>query len=253
MTDLLIDADIFLFRAAQGAEVEIDWGDGIWTLHSEPERALMKFREAVAQVRSQLGEEGETVLCFSDPARRCFRHDLSDTYKANRKDTRKPLAYHPMREQLMTEVKSIIKPGLEADDVMGIVSTRAPGRYVIVSADKDLKTIPGTLYRGGELSKINEAEADFWHLYQTLIGDVTDGYPGCPGIGPKTAPAILGVKEGDLFPTVADMWPRVVKAFEKAKQTPDNAILQARLARILRASDWDFKKSEVKLWQPPSA
>jgi DNA polymerase-1 len=39
-------------------------------------------------------------------------------------------------------------------------------------------------------------------------------------------------------------------AFKKAKLTEADALLQARLARILRNTEWDFDKSEVKLWPP---
>lgn len=247
MTGILIDADIYLFRAAQAAEVETHWGDDHWTLHSDAKDILKIFNSDIEKFASELKAD-EIVLCFSDPSRRSFRHDLWEGYKANRKGTRKPLAYHASREKLMTTYKTVIKPGLEADDVMGIVSTRAPGRYIIVSADKDMKTIPGRLYRGGELVSVSEAEANHWHMMQTLTGDVTDGYPGCPGVGPKKAEELLKQCSG----TPLSMWVKVVSAFRAAKLTPDDALLQARLARILRATEWDFDKSEVKLWQPPS-
>jgi len=45
-------------------------------------------------------------------------------------------------------------------------------------------------------------------------------------------------------------WPSVVEAYKKAKLTEEDALMNARCARILRASDWDFKKEEVKLWTP---
>ena len=76
---------------------------------------------------------------------------------------------------------------------------------------------------------------------QTLTGDVTDGYAGCPKIGPKTAEKILG-----SHPT----WNAVVQAYQKENLTADYALTQARLARILRASDWDEEKQQVKLWEP---
>lgn len=237
--DLLIDADMYLFQAASACEVETDWGNDHWTLHSDAGEVRRAFNTQVEQFMDELKGD-RAVLCFSDPSRRSFRHDLTETYKQGRKGTRKPLAYAAVRDQLTESYKTIIKPRLEADDVMGIVATRAPGKFIIVSGDKDMMSIPGRLYRGGELMEISEAEADQHHLTQTLTGDVTDGYPGCPGIGPVKAAVV--VKTG---------WRGVVEAFKKAKLTEADALLQARLARILRCTEWDFDKSEVKLWTPP--
>jgi DNA polymerase-1 len=239
--DLLVDADMYLFQAAQAAEVETDWGNDHWTLHSDAGAVRRMFAETVDVFREALGG-GKPILCFSDPTRRSFRHDLTETYKQARKKTRKPLAYAAVRDQLAETYKTIIKPRLEADDVMGIVATRAPGKFIIVSGDKDMHSIPGLLYRQGKLTEVSEWEANRFHMLQTLTGDVTDGYPGCPGIGPVKAEAILCANE--------PMWPCVVKAFKKAKLTEEDALLQARLARILRCTDWDFEKSEVKLWTP---
>ena len=107
---------------------------------------------------------------------------------------------------------------LEADDVMGILATTdiIEGEKVIVSEDKDMKTIPCLLWRGGEMHTITEQEADYNHLLQTLVGDATDGYPGCPGIGATRAPRIL-----DENPT----WATVVDTYKKAKLTEKDALL----------------------------
>jgi DNA polymerase-1 len=249
---------MYLFQAAQACEVETDWGDDKWTLHSDAADVRRVFDEKIAEFMDQLKGE-RPILCFSDPTRRTFRHDLTPTYKAGRKGTRKPLAYAAVRDFYVASklIKTIIKPRLEADDVMGIVSTRAPGKFIIVSGDKDMQSIPGLLYYQGELRETTQEQADKYHMMQTLTGDVTDGYPGCPGIGPVKAEQILNVRE--TVPAGADpapyqvrrMWRAVVEAFVKAKLKPEQALLQARLARILRCSEWDFERSEVKLWQPP--
>jgi DNA polymerase-1 len=244
--DLLIDADMYLYQVAQACEVETDWGEDRWTLHSDAGDVRQAFKRKIVQFMDELGQ-GKPILCFSDPSRRSFRHDLTSTYKQARKSTRKPLAYAAVRDQMAQEFKTIIKPRLEADDVMGIVATRAPGKYIIVSGDKDMQSIPGRLYRDSTLVEISEAEADRFHMLQTLTGDVTDGYSGCPGIGPVKADAIVKTSSG----RAADLWHRIVGIFKTAGLTEADALLQARLARILRASDWDFNKSEVKLWVPP--
>jgi DNA polymerase-1 len=117
------------------------------------------------------------------------------------------------------------------------------GKAIIVSDDKDLKTIPGKLYRptADERLDITEAEADKHFYMQTLTGDSTDGYPGCPTIGQKRAEGLLGQRPA---------WSVVEQAFIKQGLTKADALLQARMARILRWSDWDTKKNEVKLWEP---
>ena len=91
------------------------------------------------------------------------------------------------------------------------------------------------------MTEITEEYADYFHLYQTLVGDTTDGYPGLKGIGDKRATALLE-KEAS--------WETVVKAYEKAGETEEDALVQARLARILRASDYNFETREPILWSP---
>ena len=240
MVGLLIDADLFLYQAAAAVEEETDWGDDFWTLHSDVSKAREVFAAWMDEFVDILNPN-EVVLCFSDPTRKTFRHDLFPGYKSGR--GRKPVAYSALRDELLEKAKCVWKPRLEADDCMGIISTRAPGRYIIVSEDKDMKSVPGLHYNPGHhpssVFEVSTADADWFHLMQTLTGDATDGYKGCPGIGAVKATKI-----------VADGWPGVVAAFKKAKLTEDDALLQARLARILRASDWDFNKSEVKLWTP---
>ena len=50
---------------------------------------------------------------------------------------------------------------------------------------------------------------------------------------------------------MAALWAVVLAAYEKAGLTEADALAQARVARILRASDYDFKQKKVKLWNPP--
>ncbi len=81
-------------------------------------------------------------------------------------------------------------------------------------------------------------------MNQALVRDTTDGYKGCPVVGNVAAKKILE-QEGD-------MWTNVVAAFTKAKLGPEEALVQARVARICRASDYSFKTKKVILWNPPS-
>jgi DNA polymerase-1 len=140
-------------------------------------------------------------------------------------------------------------PGLEADDVMGILATRPGVNCVIVSQDKDMKTLPATVW-DGELTTYSEDEADYHHMLQTLTGDTADGYKGCPGLGQVKASKLLNAEYVGGERTVAAMWKRVVMAYDRAKLTGADALQQARLARILRYSDWDRQKKEPILWSP---
>lgn len=155
------------------------------------------------------------------------------------------MCFAEVRELAEAKWPSYKYPGLEADDVLGIWATRGGIDPIIVSDDKDLKTIPGKLYRQGELEEIDPVFADYYWLSQTLTGDTADGYPGCPGIGAVKAEKVLKGCKGT-------MWEAVVEAYEKAGLTAEDALIQARLARILRASDWDATKKEVILWTPPT-
>ena len=104
-----------------------------------------------------------------------------------------------------------------------------------------MKSIAGAMSIGGNLLIITEKEADYWHFFQTLTGDTIDGYSGCPGIGAVNAKRIL-----DEDPS----WESVVKTFNKKGFTEEDALVQARCARILRASDYNFDTEEVILWTP---
>ena len=76
-------------------------------------------------------------------------------------------------------------------------------------------------------------------MYQTLVGDLTDGFGGCPTIGGVKASRVLAVCPKDL----PEMWDAVVAEYKRQKLDEEYALTQARLARILRASDWDNKKT----------
>jgi len=143
----------------------------------------------------------------------------------------------------MEEYDSIMVDCLEADDVMGIMASIPNTEAIIVSDDKDMKTIPCRLYRPNDNDRlvISDMEANKNFFIQALMGDMTDGYGGCPKVGIKTAEKILG-----NHPT----WDAVVKQYQKENLTADYALTQARMARILRCTDWDNEKGEVILWKP---
>lgn len=258
----LIDGDTLVYSAALASERPIEWDAQLWTLHAYLDEAVTRFESMVADIREQLAPD-RIVMALSDssPETR-WRMAVMDTYKQNRKRTRRPVVYGPLREFVHETYDTFERPGLEGDDVLGILATRTGGdkeERIIVSIDKDLKTIPGMLFNYGKpeegVKTISEDEADYWHLFQTLTGDVTDGYPGCPGVGPVGARKILDSfwftdEEGQRWFNADEAWLAVEKAYRKANLSEDVALMNARVARILRADDYNFKKKEPILWQP---
>jgi DNA polymerase-1 len=239
---LLIDGDLFLFRACAAAEEETDWGDDIWSLSTDLKRAKKGFQNIIEDICTEL-KSVNFIICLSD--RENFRHDVASFYKSGRKKSRKPTGYKAMVEWCMETYVTTSRPKLEADDCMGIMATMPDNKdCVVVSDDKDMKTIPCRLYRptNREHMVIDEQEADRNFFMQCLTGDITDGYKGLPGIGEKRAAGILGMRP---------CWELVEAAYIKAGQTYEDALQQARLARILRWTEWDTDKQEVVLWTPP--
>jgi len=254
LTTALIDADGLVLLAAAAAETDIEWPadedfEETYTLVGDLGLAKVQFKEQLDilldKVETAIDTFSHHVLCLTDSGHD-FRRDIWPSYKAKR--TRKPLVYYRLREWVIENYGKDVyfRPKLEADDILGILATGKiiKGEKMIVSIDKDLKQIPGLLFnpdKDDEPTEITPADATLWHLMQTLTGDQTDGYPGCPGIGPKRAVAIAEAG-----------WPAVVAAFEKAGLTEQDAIIQARVAKILTADLYDFKKKEPKLWSPSS-
>jgi DNA polymerase-1 len=237
---ILLDGDIYLYESTTTTERAVDYGNDVWILSANLAEAKDNFQRMVGNIQEAVGTK-DMIVCLSDSHN--FRKDLTDTYKSQRKATRKPLIYPEMRKWVMETYSAVVYPRLEADDVLGILSTtpQATQTRIIVSTDKDMQTVPGWLYRDGEVRHVSLEEADRYWLTQTLTGDPTDGYKGCPGVGAVGAQKVLGSK--------AD-YGSVELAYMKAGLTKDDALLNARLARILRWSDWDHEKQEVKLWSP---
>jgi DNA polymerase-1 len=254
---LYIDGDVVAFQCAASREQAVEWAEGYWTWNvsfAEVTNAIVTTVERVADTL-----EGDPVLCLTDPDRN-FRKDILPSYKLHRTTQKKPLVLLAVKRWLVEEMGAVMRPGLEGDDCMGILATRPrPGEKIIVSIDKDMKTIPGNYVRtravvdsegvqlvgAYDVVEISKDEADYNHLFQTLTGDITDGYSGCPGIGPKKAEGII-----ELGATIADNWQAVVRAYAKAGLGEEEALTQARVARILRASDYNFKTKEPILWAP---
>lgn len=273
---LLIDGDMVAFRVAAAEEKSIDFGEGQHVLSADAEQGKQNLDLMVSGWVEKLKAD-HVVMALTDTTN--YRKEVMPSYKGNRKGLRLPLILGAMREYLQEAYDWKIVPTLEADDVLGIMATHKGihkgDEKVIVTWDKDLRTIPGLHWNPTNDAdrgpvEVKRKEADNAFLAQCLSGDAVDGYPGCPGIGKKRAEQIVNgrmftypveeeIKRGPnkgsmrtLWKTMthADPWACVVAQYEKAGLTPEDALQTARVARILRSEDYDFKKKEPILWTP---
>ena len=244
-TTLVIDGDILAYKAAANSEYDAHWGDGLWTVQADENQGKYLILSEIEDLKEKFNPK-KVIVALTDKDN--FRKDVLPTYKDNRKQKRKPVILKALRKYLIDEWNAVVLPNLEADDVMGIIATKPrknKEKIIICSIDKDLRQIPGTLYNGETVVKRTPKECDWWHLIQTLTGDATDGYSGCPTVGKVTAQKILNDKKMPI----GKMWELVVKAYAKQGLMEHDAFQQARVARILRYGDYNKKTGEVKLWQ----
>lgn len=269
---LLIDSDMLLFRACSATEVEVQLGEDSWARHSEIPLAREFYWGHVSNWIDQFDLSADDVVhCFTD--RSAFRRSIWPSYKISRKDKPKPIGYKHLRAEILSEDNAFIFQQIEADDVIGILATSpdlVKEGYVIASGDKDLRQIPGwhvwisngklpdadglQATESGDYTLINVSNdyAERFTYQQYLSGDATDSIPGCPGIGEVRAQRI--VADFDLSEPM-DCWETVVRTYEqkgKVHQPSEEALLQARLIRILRHGEYDFDTHQVKLWNPPT-
>lgn len=242
----LIDGDIEVYKAACKGQQDL----GELGQHVDLDRAKANLDTRLQTIKEACGAS-TIVIALSCKTRRYWRHNIEPTYKSHRRTSgERPVLLGVLAEYLCKQYDVKFLTELEADDIVGIMATN--GKYknpVVVSTDKDLKQIPGCHLNPDKIDRgtfwVDKESADRYHMFQTLVGDVVDGYSGCPRVGPVKATKILNVAE-------KDMWAAVVAAFIRAGKMEQDALVQARIARILRAEDWDAEKKEPKLWTPTS-
>jgi len=241
---LLIDADWLIYSSCCACEQDIQWDSNLHTLHADERDVHEMVDGRVAHYQTIAEGDKNVVMCFTEYP--TFRHTIYPEYKANRKHKRKPLGLSRIIEETKHRYLSESYPGLEGDDVMSILATsKKYENPIIVSVDKDMRSVPCTLLAGDDMELITRRKADRHWMIQALTGDSTDNYFGIDKVGPVTAEKILGEAK-----TLEQMWEKVVEAYEKKKYNFADAVLNAQLARILRDGDFDFNTGEVSLWTP---
>jgi DNA polymerase I len=243
---LLIDGDIIAYTIAASNQIDVMYSDE--EVHRSCNLGDMKkaWDEEIKRLTTLLKGDVK-IIAFSDASKNNFRKKFLPSYKDNRKSTEKPIGLAMLTQWIKEAYPDQYKfvPHLEADDILGIYATNPnadTSNMVIVSVDKDFMTIPNvTLYNQGKhlFHESDTSTAYDFFLTQVLSGDTVDGYSGCPGIGPAKAEKY-----------VAKGWTGVVEAYEKAGLTEEDALVQARCARILHHSDYNFKTKEVIPWHP---
>ena len=226
----LIDGDVAIHLACY-----LSQGEGV------DEDDVAQTCNGIIDAWVQETETSVPIVCLGD--RPTFRHRMADDYKANR-PKEKPEWYRFCREWYESSFHSIVLPGLEADDTLGILATgRYKDRSVIITSDKDLLQIPGEYYntRSRIRVSVTPEEGHYRRMVQWLSGDSTDNYKGIVGVGEKTATKLLGES-----PTPERVW----EIYEDKGYDLPYASLQGYLARILTADTWSEDSGVAPLESP---
>jgi 5'-3' exonuclease len=197
----LIDASVYVFRAYHSLPDDMVDGDG------NPVNALYGFCRFIGDFVEQVRPEYLAVL-FDESLTSSFRSAIYPLYKANREPAPEELKRQIRQCREFTRALGVMEcahPEYEADDLIGtlVVEGRRAGRAsTIVSRDKDLAQLvsrPDVFWDFAGRGKLGYDEipgvfgvwpeqiADFL----ALAGDTVDNIPGVPGIGRKTAAALL--------------------------------------------------------------
>jgi DNA polymerase I len=199
----LIDASVYVFRAWHSLPPDIADRDG------NPTQALYGFARFLGDLLERRQPRYVAVL-FDESHGRCFRHKLYPPYKANREPA--PVALQRQfalcREYCRhLGVAEFASDDYEADDLIGTLAQRCRGdglRVTVVSRDKDLAQLIGAgdvfwdysdaaEYRYEQIAARFGVPPERMADYLALRGDSVDNVPGVPGIGAKTAAALMGL------------------------------------------------------------
>ncbi|MFJ6150931.1 5'-3' exonuclease [Micromonospora profundi] len=208
---LLIDAASLYFRAYFGVpESAARTEDGT------PVNAVRGFLDMLATLIR--GRGADRMVCALDyDWRPAWRVELLPSYKAHRvapqggevvPDTLSPQVPMILEVLAAIGITAVGATGYEADDVLGTLSVTQPGPVEVVSGDRDLFQLIDDsrpvrlLYVGRGVAKLDDCDdaavrarygvpADRYADFAALRGDPSDGLPGVPGVGEKTAARLI--------------------------------------------------------------
>lgn len=277
---LIVDGDTLAFRAASACQHTLESDSGFIEPFARRWEGEAVLDNMLDRIKRRLKADRMEIY-LSCPAEQNWRLGVDATYKANRKDSVRPILLTVLKDYLRTYYGAEHVAFLEADDAIGLRATSptlSGEDVVIVGRDKDFATIPGFHYQLQDddvsgspiIRNVTPAEALKSHYEQALSGDAVDGYPGCPGIGktrareivenpdrlvPKQGVITRGANKGQPVTKwhsagPSSIWEAVVSRYEKAGLGEADAIRNARLARILQHGEYDFETHTVRLWVP---
>ncbi len=171
--------------------------------------AVLGFCNTLKEI---LDKEHPTYLGVAFDQGKTFRHEAFPPYKAQRQATPEDIKLSvPIIQEILQamHIPILVSEGFEADDVIGTLATKAGEQGVetyMLTPDKDYGQLirPNVfMFRprhGGGYDKIGEAEIQEKYGIPSakqvvdllaLMGDSADNYPGCPGVGEKTAVKLI--------------------------------------------------------------
>ncbi|HET6876785.1 MAG TPA: 5'-3' exonuclease [Jatrophihabitans sp.] len=208
MALMLVDAANLYFRAFYAIPDSVTAPDG------RPVNAIRGFLDMSASLIDRRRPD-RWIACLDLDWRPAFRVQLVPTYKAHRVA---PDGGEAVPDKLSPQIPLLLEllgafglacsgaEGFEADDVMATLAHRDPDRVEIVTGDRDMLALAGdrvtVLYTGKGIAKLEamgaaEVEqrygvaAAHYADFAVLRGDPSDGLPGVPGVGEKTAAALV--------------------------------------------------------------
>ena len=229
--------------------------------------AVMGFCNTLNEV---LTKEKPTHIGVAFDHGKTFRHDAFPEYKAQREETPEDIKLSvPLIKQVLEAMRIPILQvdGFEADDIIGTVATRfgADGiETFMLTPDKDYGQLIGPnvfMYRprhGGGYEILGEKEVGEKYGIPTpaqvidllaLMGDSADNFPGCPGVGEKTAAKLI-----NQFGSIDNMLQHTDEIKGKLREKVENAVEDIKMSKFLATIRTDVPMKldldELKVEQP---
>ena len=229
--------------------------------------AVMGFCNTLNEV---LTKEKPTHIGVAFDHGKTFRHDAFPDYKAQREETPEDIKLSvPLIKQVLEAMRIPILQvdGFEADDIIGTVATRfgADGiETFMLTPDKDYGQLIGPnvfMYRprhGGGYEILGEKEVEAKYGIPTpaqvidllaLMGDSADNFPGCPGVGEKTAAKLI-----NQFGSIDNMLQHTDEIKGKLREKVENAVEDIKMSKFLATIRTDVPMQldldELKVEQP---
>jgi len=229
--------------------------------------AVMGFCNTLNEV---LTKEKPTHIGVAFDHGKTFRHDAFPEYKAQREETPEDIKLSvPLIKQVLEamHIPILQVDGFEADDIIGTIATRFGSDGIdtfMLTPDKDYGQLIGPnvfMYRprhGGGYEILGEKEVGEKYGIPTpaqvidllaLMGDSADNFPGCPGVGEKTAAKLI-----NQFGSIDNMLQHTDEIKGKLREKVENAVEDIKMSKFLATIRTDVPMQldldELKVEQP---